>query len=47
MRSLWEGGGDGRGGTLFGWKEDRKEEEGNEEEEERRDRERGSREEDQ
>lgn len=26
MRSLWEGGGDGRGVTLFGWKEDKREE---------------------
>lgn len=27
MRNLWEGGGDGRGVTLFGWKEDNREEE--------------------
>lgn len=33
MRSLWEGGGDGRGVTLFGWKEDKREE-GEEEEDE-------------
>lgn len=27
MRSLWEGGGHGRGVTLFGWTEDKEEEE--------------------
>lgn len=28
MRSLWEGGGDGRGVTLFGWEEEEEEKKG-------------------
>lgn len=36
MRSLWEGDGDGRGVTLFGWKEEKEEGAGAERERQQR-----------